>query len=497
MLESIPKYKGSAMLCHMRLQTFRFLLLLLLLCVVPSWSEQNFIQTTLLDEQANSLFDSIFNSTEDIDRIPVINLPNEPEYRSKKQKDWTLIFYMAADNDLQKYAIRNIRQMATIGSTNNVNIVAHLDIKSGNKKICSRFYVEKNKILEFDPGAEKMDSGDSQTLISCVTWAVEKFPASHFMLILWDHATGIVDPAGNRIARATDLFSFNPVTHKFDLDRSIDFLELVNAMNSCDLRGVCWDDSTGHYLTNQKLLYALSTIKEHVMQGKKFNIIGFDTCLMSMIEIADMMKDFADYMVASQEVELGTGWNYQSVLSPFVKGSMEPSDLARHIVHVYESTYGPHTNDYTLSAIDLSYVNDLANNLNTITELLISCLQLQQNNSVKAAIVLSRNRRLCTHFDTPQYIDLHHFYRNLLTNLKDFKLINEQEGVRLKKALAAKLEEGKRIIERMVFENVVGKNLSQAKGISVYFPEQRIHISYEKTTFARNSWFQFLKKMVA
>lgn len=440
----------------------------------------------------------MFNSTDELDRIPVINIPNEPGYRSQKNKDWTLIFYMAADNDLQKYAIRNIRQMATIGSSNYVNIVAHLDIKSGKKKICSRFYVEKNKILEFDPGAETMDSGDSQTLISCVTWAVQRFPASKYMLIFWDHGTGIVDPTGNRIARATDLFSFNPVTRKFELDRSIDFLELVNAMNPSDLRGVCWDDSTGHYLTNQKLTYALSTLKNGVLEGKKFNIIGFDTCLMSMIEVADMVKDYADLMVASQEVELGTGWNYQSVLFPFVKGSLEPRELARHIVNVYEATYGPHTNDYTLSAIDLNYVNDIVQNLNVVTELLISCLQDQQGNSVKTAITLSRNRRLCTHFDTPQYIDLHHFYRNLMVNLKDFRLTNEQEGARLKKALLIKLDEGKHLIEQMVFANVVGRNLAQARGLSVYFPEQRIHSSYEKTIFAaHNPWPQFLQKMIA
>jgi hypothetical protein len=452
----------------------------------------------IVNLHANSFFDAVFNSSEEIDRIPVINILDEPEYRSKKQKDWTIIFYMAADNDLQKYAIRNIRQMSTIGSTEQVNIIAHLDIKSGNKKICSRFYVDKNKILEFNPGAEKMDSGDAQTLISAVTWGIQRFPASNYMLIFWDHGTGIVDPTGNRIARATDLFSFNPVTHKFELDRSVDFLELVNAMNPSDSRGVCWDDSTGHYLTNQKIVYALQTLKDGVMEGKKFNIIGFDTCLMSMVEIADMMKDYADFMVSSQEVELGTGWNYQSVFFPFVRGSMQPRELARHIVNVYESTYGLHTNDYTLSAVDLTYVNDLVVNLNTVTELLMACLQLQQATSVKTAITLSRSRRLCTHFDTPQYIDLHHFYRNLMVNIKDFKMTNEQEGTRLKKALQAKLTEGKNLIERMVFANVTGKNLSQAKGLSVYFPEQRIHPSYEKTIFAgHNAWPRFLQKMIA
>ena len=54
---------------------------------------------------------------------------------SKKEKEWTLILYISADNDLRNFAIRNIKQMAKIGSNQNINIVVHLDIKlSGNKK---------------------------------------------------------------------------------------------------------------------------------------------------------------------------------------------------------------------------------------------------------------------------------------------------------------------------------------------------------------------------
>ena len=475
-----------------------FLLSNIFICLAIQ-NEESIIGTTATN--VDFLCDIFDTSSDSLDQIPIKSIPESQEFKSKPIKDFTFALYMAADNDLERYAIRNIKQMSTIGSTDSVNIVAHLDIKANYKKICSHFYVEKNNILEFNTGIKKMDSGDPQSLISFMKWVVEKFPAKHYMLDFWDHGTGIVDPMGNRIIRATNLFIYNPDTRKLELDRSIDFLELVLNLDNHQclhmLRGICWDDTTGHYLTNQKLSYALSVIKDEIMHGQKFDIIGFDACLMSMVEIADIIKDYAHILVSSQEVELGTGWNYQNILAPFAQGTLEPISLAKHIVNVYEKIYGPHTNDYTLSAINLDAIQDLNNNINTISNLLITCLRTQKNMSAKKAINLSRSRKLCTHFDTPQYIDLHHFYRNLQTNLKFFAFNNEIEGARLIQTLNLKLDEGKKIIENIVLANVVGKNLSQAKGLSIYFPEQRIHNSYNITEFAKNNiWGQFLNQVV-
>lgn len=461
----------------------------------------NLAHAEIIYEDHTDFFSDIYDVADTLEQMPIKSIPQNTEFKAKPIKDTTFALFMAADNDLERYAIRNIKQMSTIGSTDAINIVAHLDIKAKNKKICSHFYVEKNNILEFDTGTSRMDSGDPQALINFMKWVVEKFPARHYVLDFWDHGTGIVDPVGNRIIRATDLFVYNPDTSKLELDRSIDFLELILNLDEHQglhmLRGICWDDTTGHYLTNQKLAYALSIIKNDVMHGQKFDLIGFDACLMSMIEVADIVKDYAHILVASQEVELGTGWNYQNIFAPFTQESLDPLAMAKHMVQVYEKIYSPHTNDYTLSAINLDRINELTNNTNTVAELLVACLKLQKNTSVKKAIGQSRSRKSCTHFDTPQYIDLHHFYCNLQKNLKTCIFTNKQEGDRLINTLILKLDEGKKIIEQIVIANVVGKNLAQAKGISIYFPEQRIHNSYGITTFAKNNmWSQFLNQTV-
>ena len=45
----------------------------------------------------------------------------------------------------------------------------------------------------------------------------------------------------------------------------------------------------------------------------KFDIIGFDACLMASIEMAAVIDDYADYMGDSQEIVPSGGWNYIKV----------------------------------------------------------------------------------------------------------------------------------------------------------------------------------------
>ncbi len=434
-----------------------------------------------------------------INNTVIVNWP-ECQKAIANKKDWTIILYLAADNDLGPFAVRNIKQMANIGSTSSANVLIHLDIKTvGRKKVTRRFYVEKNKLVQVnvdDPITQKMDSGDPQTLISCFKWASHDFPAQKYALILWDHGTGPLDPVTGRIFNANELFTYNACTNKLELDRSIGFLEyisIVEHLSTIEQRGICWDDSTGNYLTNQKLEFALKTICSECLQGKKISMLGFDACLMNSIEIASMAKKYADLMVGSQEVVLGSGWNYQKVLDPFSKGSLTADKFAQHIVYAYDDAYHVVTNDYTQAALNLEGIDTLEQQINSIALILMECLKKQVHGSVKKSIQASRNKRICTHFDEPSYIDLHHFLCNIQQNLGQFKLSNSSEEATLKRNLKQKIEETKKIILATVIANKTGSNLKNATGISIYFPEQRIHSSYKKTAFAAtNYWLSFL-----
>lgn len=448
----------------------------------------------------------------------------EKKYQKAKT---TFIVYMAADNDLRSFAARNIKQMAEVGSNENLHIAIHLDIRiAGNKKITRRYYIEsKDKILHMnsdDPNTQMMDSGQPSTLISACKWAIQNFPADEYVLIFWNHGTGYLDPARGKILNPTEFFIYNPESNMLELDRSTSILGNIHHINnrydssdlflfldkktdenwqeiekeileSDDPKGICWDDSTGNYLTNQKLDEALTVIRKKYLNNKKFSIIGFDACLMSMLEVGSLIKKHANIMVGSQEVELGTGWNYQKVLQPFTTKGLEKKEFARHIVAAYEETYKKITNDYTQSAISLDDIAILENNLNDLALLLIQALEIQQDKTILNALRASKNKLLCTHFDEPSYIDLHHLYLNLEQNLKLFTFSDQTLGKKITNSIRQTLIQGRAAIKKIAFANVCGKNLSQAKGISIYFPE-RIHSSYSNSPFAlNNSWFQLLK----
>lgn len=426
---------------------------------------------------------------------------NDAQTRAVK-KPWTFIVYMAADNDLRNFAMRNIKQMCQIGSNERINIVVQLDIKMpGNKKVTQRFFITNEgpkRVNAKDPNSQAMDSGKPETLISCCKWAIENYPADNYALIFWNHGSGIIDPNFNRVVCASELFRYNPNSNQLELDRSVGFLDFMNTLNiqSDTQRGVCWDDSTGNYLTNQKLEAALNTICSTLLGNKKFNLIGFDACLMSMLEVADIIKKYAHVMTASEEVELGTGLDYSQVLRPFVSQIPTPQELGAHIAATYALSYQKITSDYTHSALNLDRITLLELNVHRVSQLLISCLQNQKNGSVKRALTACRNKNACTHFDEPSYIDLHHFYRNVLNNLTLFSFKTDEQNILINQLREA-LTEGCLIIEDVVIANVAGKNLSNAKGVAIYFPERGIHPSYRKTTFAQNNdWSVFLNQFM-
>jgi len=488
-------------------------MLLMLVILSPTCiqtrDEKNYVPTATVKTETTPIsykqlcgcdFCSEIQATGSVQTYKIISLDHS--YKKKDEKvhkklKRTLIIYMAADNDLRIFAARNIQQMAAIGSNENISILVHLDIRiSGNKKITRRYLVEKDKILHIDPYdifTQQMDSGNPATLISCCEWAIKNYPAQEYDLILWNHGTGTLEPPHGKIINPMDLFVFNPATHLLELDRSVEFIEAISRNNN-NQRGICWDDTTGNYLTNKKLDFALQTIRQKYLNGKKFGIIGFDACLMSMIEVSCFIKKHAVVMTGSQEVELGMGWKYDEVLAPFLQGTLDTFAFAQHIVQSYEKTYQPITYDFTLSAINLEYTDQLENNVNDISLLLIEALN-NQKSTYSRIIGESRNRHLCTHFDEPSYIDLHHFFSNLLININKIDTSSTQQQKSLKNTLLAKLAEGISLIEKAVIANTTGRNLSAARGLSIYFPEKNIHSSYKEAFFLEsNNWGSFLTR---
>lgn len=420
------------------------------------------------------------------------------------KKSWTIIVYMAADNDLHYFAWKNLKQMEQIGSNENINIIVQLNTP-GTLNATKRFIVKKGRrilIQDETSPQQKLNSGNPQTLIDCVNWGVTHYPADEIALFVWNHGSAAIDPRFSRTINPCDLFYLDPASNRLEIDRGISYITLLSQAAAHYVptegkKGICFDDTFKSYISNPDLEFALSEINTKVMGGKKLGLIAFDACLMSMIEISSIVKKYAKYMTASQDVEYGTGLNYELTLRPFLSKILSPKEFAQQVVVAYEQTYQKIINDYTHSALDLSLSENLESNIHNVASLLHEALLQQSNHSVSDIIRKCKSTQYCTCFDEPSYIDIGHFYNNLLTHLQYISLSNKQREIELQAQLRGMIQEGLSILTHFVVENRVGPKLQKAQGISIYFPEYSIAHNYLKSPFAiSNNWSFLLVKYI-
>lgn len=400
--------------------------------------------------------------------------------------------YIACDNDLYRWAILNLQDMAKVGSNDYLTIVAQVDCLGAHGKT-KRLHVLPNKIMEVSYG-QKLDFGAVDTLVDFVEWAVRTYPADEYVLNFWNHGSGFYDPTmghNHKINSADGLFYFNPKTQLLEIDRSLPYILL----DEREPRGVCFCDTTQSYLSNVKLFDALTRITQFL--GKKLSIIGFDACLMQMIEVVTQVKQFADYVVASPEVELASGWQYDYVFEPFNHEFLETSVLAHHIVASYERAYKNRTADYTLSAIDTRYVDDVIFAIDEVAHAFLTLLSFDHTKFIKKTLLACRHKNVCTTFSEPTYIDVHHFFKNVKAALVTLPV--EPQVAAYSAAIRTvedALDRALACIEKAVHANVKGRNVPHSSGLSIYFPEKRIDVSYGTLIFGKNKWHDFIKMMV-
>jgi len=424
---------------------------------------------------------------------------------SSNVAEWTFLSYVEADNDLAKFMVKNLKDMAKVGSSRNVNIL--VQINKPKKKGMSRYIVRKDKLELVEDLPKEMTGDVVKDLVSSANWAFgpnTKYPSKYKALIEGDHGSGILDPT----KWSTSLGRFNGL--------------------STGQRGMFFNYSTLTYMNNQQHIEALKKIKDQVLGGKKLNILGMDACLMAMVEVGFQVKDYAELFVSSQEVASALGWPYDSFLKLAENGKMNPDDLVKNIVLSYGVYYKDKVSWYTQSAVDLTKMDLIKEHIDQIIIDIVRCQQVFGFTSVKNIVHSARKASL--QFNLPCYIDLHSFFTELYKRLDMSKLrsqyqnapwvtqssIFSNENIMLggvkdiqSKSVApindisvlAQLKEKllitTKLIENIVLANAYGQGTSRARGLSIYYPEYGIDSSYPKTEFAKSSlWMKFLIDML-
>ncbi len=374
---------------------------------------------------------------------------------SLAQKPWTVLVYLAAANDLNPFASLDLQEMMKAGSNDNVNVVAYLTLhEDGKPKVTKKLYINQGSMTQIGETMVR-DSGDVATLQEALQWACMDYPSDHIAVVMWNHGSGPLNRS------------------KFELPP----------------KGVCYDYDTDHYLTDRDCLQAFSWARDTLRNGKKFDIIAFDACLLASLEMAYTLASCADYMVASEETIPGDGYQYAYLLSPFQTGTLDSLSFATHMVDSYKQEYTG-TMDYTLSATDLNALASLVDNCNAVAQVLTTQLRGRNKLTVRSTIKKCASTSNCLSFDEGTYIDLGQFYKNLLNNIS---------GLKLSSSLATQfkqvLNNGINAFKTVVKANVMSSNYMQAKGLSIYFARYYIDPSYYGLYWTENNpnWLNFLE----
>lgn len=378
-------------------------------------------------------------------------------------KDWTLFIFIAGDNSLKGAIQKNIEELQKIGSNHRINILVRVDTRDNNeKKFTKLLYIDNGKLIQIMPDTS-MDSGNPEDLISVFSMVHERYPAHHWGLVLWNHGTGFLDDPSMAISNPEEAY-------------------LWNILN----KGICFDDSTHHYLTNKKLEYTLQKIT--ALLGKKIDLLGCDACYMNMWEFLRLIQPYATFAVGSQEVEDSAGWDYYHALHPLTISTVTPQELATSIVHAYHNYYLNVQDYYTQSAIDLTKLILLDQAIEHAARIVLEGIRNYQSFKNLLQIV----RKGSNPFKESYFIDLYDFFHKLTTQIKNYEPKNEAETTYYHNLTHA-LDSIFQSIDNAVIANVTAQNVT-AHGISIYFPEDTIHPSYYyESSPEQKAWISFLE----
>lgn len=409
-------------------------------------------------------------------------------------KLWTLMVYLAGDNNLDSAGVADLSEMKKIGSTDAINVIAQVDRQGANQET-KRYYLRKGGSLEKDAVASlgETNTGDPNVLDGFIKWGIKTYPAQHYLVVVWNHGNGWNDDDVYRVARR-DL-KLNVARKGENVLRaqgtpggsvSVRRIRVVSGQNfhralfrtsvqeAVTTRGIAYDDNAKDFLDNREMKRVLLSVKKTL--GRKIDILGMDACLMSMAEVGYQLRDSVNFTVGSEETEPGDGWPYDKILEGLTKKpTMAPADLARMIVKKYLVSY-PANAGVTQAACNLAQSDRMAAAVGQLSAAMRNKLS---DSAVKGSIIQARMQ--AQSYEVTDYIDLYDFCKLLIANCNE---------VEIKSACQSVMEV---IGDFVISSGYKGASVEHSHGLSIYFPQKELSPLYRTLDFTKKtSWGKFI-----
>lgn len=339
-------------------------------------------------------------------------------------RSWTVLIYLDGDNDLEEQAFNEIKEMESVGSTSDVNIIVYVDYFSDQDLHTSEAEcynitkdVSNNETIWSSPLVTPLPTepnmGDPYTLLEFIKFGQIHSEANNYLLILWDHGAGY--------------------------------------------KGACVDETNN---SDWLLPHELSMVLENDTINP-INVVAFDTSYMGQLEIAYEIRNRTELIVFSEEQIPETGFPYHRFLHTLVLyPQMTALEIAQEIVRRYNEAYTPLGDYYDqtspntkigLSVLNTTRVTHVIGWLDTLIDQLLEPSFLELNYE---GICASRGATL--YFKQPDFIDLGAFAYQLSQILIDPQLQFLSYNITLA------------VLYTIVFEQHLG-GLPGASGLAINF----------------------------
>jgi hypothetical protein len=429
-------------------------------------------------------------------------------------KDFSFFTYMAGDNNLSEYGLRDIEEMQKTGSSSNTSILVEID-QAGDFDGVIRY-----EISEKDPRTGKADrivkdrlpekdSGNPQTLLDSLKWAKSLYEAKKYFIVIWNHGSGFRNRIASRVSITlpppNEVIKIKDDTNNKNKNKSNN--EEQNLTNSTTHirkgtlfyhqytdeylkefanRVIASDDMTGNSLDMIELRNVLT--KAGFTGDNKIEVLGFDACLMNLLEVAFEMAGSARFLIGSEELEPGAGWPYTTDVKSLNSFNGDTKKLVTNFVTNYSKSYQLQKSQWpiTQSAISLEYTSQLAESINELAKVLSNILP---DKLVDISDLRESVQTYAVAEDYDDYIDLGDFADLLINNIDNNEIISAAKKVQ------------KDLKQAVIAEAHLGEEVHHSYGLTIWFPETSHKYHLHKPAYIRlmmtkkyPEWNKFLLK---
>lgn len=389
---------------------------------------------------------------------------------------WTIMVYLAGDNNLTSYCISLLQQLEAATYRDEICVLACFDSSipwpKGSRYFrinCRHVEVEKeidwemhNDLIQANgDGNERADNvftrpSVAEGLTRFIEWAMKEHgeDTDRYMLVLFGH--------GPAVTGQNFLVSENPQS----------FLRIE------DLRDI---------------------LDVHFNGKRKLDILAFQNCVMNNIEVAYELKDQADLTIGSQGLVLASGWPYERLIGTLVQHpEAKPNDIAREMLKICARNmvdFSVMDRSSEQAVCDLKELRDssITAEIAGLVALLMHGMSFRKEDHrlrFPAIVDAVRLARLDAQaFWSENFVDLYDFCGRLLKKCnqmvrahgqllnelginKDYEReLRETDLIRLAREIIDRCKDIRETVTRLVPHSYfIGSDLQYSHGLSIYFP---------------------------